>query len=172
MFKLLRLFLPLLILVFVLPMIVPGPNGKPVMSPKDWLPDQSTLNKVSHFLTEIANKVASSVSQNDYVERQLNGSSNQFYQWQDENGQWHFSDDPAQAQGYQVSQKPMPEVANRIAPPVVDNVDNSEPVTSKDKQSFQFSPTSIPIQDIPKLIEDTKKVRAQLEQRNNDLDSM
>ena len=181
MFKLLRLFLPILIIVFVLPMVLPGSNGKPVMSPKDWLPDQSTLSKLSHFFSTVVNEAATLVGRDGAVEQsnsvfsrdqQLNGNSSKFYKWQDKNGQWHFSDDPKQAQGYQTSQQTMPEVMNRMPALVKEDAGSSEPAVSSDQQGFQFSPTSIPINDIPKLIEDTKKVRAQLEQHNRELEQM
>lgn len=167
MFKLLRLFLPLLILVFVLPMIMPGPNGKPVMSPKDWLPDASTVDKITGFFTGSVNKAANLAGQEDL----LKNTKKQLYKWQDEKGRWHFSDDPMQAALHATEEK-MPEVFNTMAPPPMPEKGSAGASTSNDSGGFKFSPTSIPVQDIPKLIEDTKKVRAQLEERNKDLEKL
>ena len=188
MFKLLRLFLPLLLIVFVLPMLVPGPNGKPVMSPNDWLPNKTTLNKVSYFFSDSKNKILRMVDQitvnknlddeagSDAAgqpnQQQWFGSSNKLYKWQDAAGQWHFSDDPKQAGGRDVSQQLMPVLINQMPPMTQQDPESAQPVEANTSSGFPFSPTSIPVGDIPKLIEDTKKIRAQLEQRNKTIEEM
>lgn len=182
MFKILRLLLPLFIIVFVLPMVVPGPSGKPVMTPKDWLPDQSTLNNASHFFKTAVNKVAAVFGQEAILEAGVAGSSTDawgsqknFYKWQDEQGQWHFSDNSGHAAGHNVSQQKLPQVSNRLPPVEIPAVDDKKPASKAagdEPPAWQFSPTSIPLDEIPKLIEDTKKIRAQLEQRNKEIEKI
>lgn len=159
-FKLLRLVLPLLVLVFVLPMIMPGPDGKPVMNWRDWLPDKSTIAPVADVL-EDTNGAGQPATQ-------------AFYRWQDEQGRWHFSDSPPpdtvladQANAGLAEQLPV--VTNRM-----DALPQAEPeqaaTTSTDSGGLPFSPTTVPLQDIPKLIEDAKKVQQLVDKRYQEID--
>lgn len=150
--KLLRLFLPLFIIVFALPMIIPGPDGEPVMSLDDWLPSADPIKKSVEQLTPQSTKT--------------------MYKWQDENGQWHFSDKAGDVPE-QVIEQNVPEVVNSMEA-LSSSEKNSEKtsVELKVPDGFQFSPTTVPLQDIPELIDEAKKARAMLEDRQKQLEEL
>jgi len=150
--KLLRLFLPILVLIFVLPMIVPGPDGEPVMGLDDWLPSTAPI-KAS-------------------VEKLRPKEPTVLFKWQDENGQWHFSDKPVDS-AKQLIKTEVPDLVNTMEPLESGSNDKeSVSVGLKVPEGFQFSPTTVPLQDIPELIDEAKKARAMLEQRGKELEDI
>lgn len=162
MFKLIRLFLPLLIIVFVLPMIMPGTDGKPVMSLSDWLPDTSAIRGL---FSDSVNKAARLVGQDDVVIFK----KPQLYKWQDEKGRWHFTDKASEASGHAIEEA-IPKPVNRMPPPPSVEGDEAGPAAST--EGFSFSPTSIPLSDIPKLIDDAKKLRDIARDRHEKLEGI
>jgi hypothetical protein len=162
MFKLIRLFIPVLIIVFVLPMLIPGPDGKPIMSFSDWLPSQQTLRNIGNSVGDTINGAAALVGQEPVI---ATAASKKLYKWQDQHGRWHFSDDPKQVPSHAKAQA-MPQLANSTmaAPPQTKAADNDA------GPSFSLSPTTLPITQIPQLIDDAKKVREQIEARNQQLE--
>lgn len=64
----LKIMIVIVILACIGPFFIKGPDGRPLMSPDDLLPD-----------TEVVPEVPATTT---------------VYKWQDENGKWHFSNDP------------------------------------------------------------------------------
>ncbi|QFT54090.1 hypothetical protein [Microbulbifer sp. THAF38] len=96
--------LAVLLLVGVgLPMIIPGPDGKPIMSPQDWLPDQQTLDSVrqqgqrafqavSDSTQKSAEQLETLVESSGLLPEEQNKPTREVFSWQDSEGNWHFSD--------------------------------------------------------------------------------
>ena len=165
--KLMKLFLPIAVIGFIMPMVIPGPDGKPIMRFADWLPDETSLEPVMSAVDKVTPG---------------NGTGGigiapkaTLYKWQDEKGQWHFSDSPAPngkaADTKTVEQTAMPELVNTIAPPpdAKAKQDEVQQQKTETKGGFSFSPTTIPVQDIPKLIEDAKNLQKLADERNQAL---
>jgi hypothetical protein len=151
--KLFRLFFPILIIGFIAPMIIPGPDGEPLMSWRDWVPDKSSLVKLSSFLegtVDLIDPEGSLPSSVGLVEKK------QIYQWQDEQGHWHFTDNSGLAAPHAIS-KPIPEVKNFMVPLTLPEaeVDTGGGV----QESFNLSPTTVPIEKIPQMIEDASNIQ-------------
>ena len=120
----------------VVPMLLKGPDGRPIMSLNDWMPasdnfDQMVDQARSHVglddnmqpaqgdalpATTSDEQVLSS-QQLDKSPTVLSSSSGKMYKWQDENGKWHFSSQkPMLTTG--VSVEDLPDVENVIDTPV------------------------------------------------------
>ncbi|WP_145999168.1 DUF4124 domain-containing protein [Oceanicoccus sp. KOV_DT_Chl] len=135
-----KLMIAALILLGIgLPMVMTGPNGKPIMTINDWIPDISGLKpknfnvegRVEHLksLTNLTdgseptaqNPVKTAV---DNSPGQLSASSGKMYKWQDENGRWHFSSEKPTA-AVEVSVEQLPEMENFMQAPVKEEENNS-----------------------------------------------
>lgn len=115
------------IVMFGLPMIMKGPDGRPIMTMDDWLPSGVSVDSVVSTLDSVkdsAMQVVSEQSQSggdsvDDVEAvPVQAGSGTMYKWQDEKGQWHFSSEKPLAAS-QVSVEALPEVNNLMQAPVV-----------------------------------------------------
>lgn len=85
-----KLILLLVLGGFVAPMLLPGPDGKPIMTLEDWIPRDliawvtGALDKVSELPSDAVNTVGDTII----------GEGAEIYHWRDENGVLHYSDEP------------------------------------------------------------------------------
>ena len=151
--KLFKLFFPVLLIGFVAPMITPVPEDEPLMTWRDWVPDKSSWATLSNFLegaVEVVDPEGSLSSSVDFIDKK------QIYQWQDEQGRWHFTDDSKAAAAHATG-APMPKVRNVIPPLFVPDADNRAGVSAQER--VNFSPTTVPIEKMSQLIEDARNVQ-------------
>ena len=81
-----KMLIGLLIIACIAPLFIKGPDGEPIMTLDDWkieLPDS-----VSRLMGQASSGIRSSDPGESASEPM------QVYRWQDENGQWHFSNTP------------------------------------------------------------------------------
>ena len=85
-----KLMLLLLVGALTLPMIIPGPNGEPIMSIDDWIPHDfiASLTKAGDKVSGLADDAATA------IDGQTLGAGAQIYTWRDERGVLHYSDSP------------------------------------------------------------------------------
>ncbi|MEM7081774.1 MAG: DUF4124 domain-containing protein [Pseudomonadota bacterium] len=134
-----KLMLLLLIAAMAGPFFIRGPDGQPLMKWRD--------------ITSKFGNWSSSASGGDSVE---------VHRWQDENGQWHYSDEPPEQGGEVITLDPNTNVIQSVpvnAPPAVEPSApvQSEP-TAGDEMPSMFN-----------AVDETKKVRDALEERNDTL---
>lgn len=118
-----RLILVLVLLALVLPMVVPGPNGAPVMRPSDWLDpsgwrlpgmDSLKMPRVELPPIELSPEQAEAlVPAGEPLPGLDPPDAGQYYRWQDEQGVWHFSDE-APAHGAALAPQALPAISNRM----------------------------------------------------------
>ncbi len=162
--KLFRLFFPFLVIGFVAPMIIPGPDGERLMSWRDWLPDKTSLVKLTNKfrrLTEVVDP------QGDVAPTIGLLKAKKVYRWQDKTGSWHFSDQPDAATGV-VTEQSMPEIYNML-PPVFVPSPQADLTADSVAPGFKLSPATIPVQDIPQLFEDAKAIQGSADERSRRL---
>jgi hypothetical protein len=88
-----KIILLLLALAVVAPMMISGPDNKPIMTMADWKADTSKLEKVVNKTKIIANTAAQTIA--DSITLLLSGDTDAgkvMHKWQDTEGVWHFSD--------------------------------------------------------------------------------
>lgn len=182
--KALKLFLPLLLLGFVVPMIMPGADGKPVMSYQDWLPDEASLDslqrKAKRGVQVLSEALDSSTeaaggdspelfeSLGELTDKAL--SSKQVYKWKDEFGQWHFTDDAGLAKrrgsnSSELEQHVLSYPANAIPAPSPEQV-------TKTAQPAPAEPFEPSLKNIPKVMDEANRVKELLEQRYRETEQL
>lgn len=132
-FRVKLLLLIVIILAVVMPMFLKGPDGRPIMSWQDWLPDgesaHQALEKARVFKQSLATSSragASSDQQAEPVTPNIQSGpisplstlpGNQIYKWQDHSGRWHFSNQKPQNIDIVIVEA-LPEVKNVMSAPV------------------------------------------------------
>ena len=129
----LLLFIVVLMAV-VLPMMIKGPNGKPIMALNDWLPSDVDVSK-SVIMVKSLGQSAKQAINSVVVEQEgsLNESSvslpvaqsvevvplasGQMYKWRDKKGRWQFSNEaPTNLDSVEVAD--LPEIKNVMDAPI------------------------------------------------------
>ncbi len=174
-FKMAKMIIILILLTVVLPMIIPGPDGKPIMSLNDWLPNTGSMNSTSAKLTSKVKEWLFSAKET--VERSAGVSVGierpKLYKWRDENGAWHFSD-KSDVQAKNQIVEALPKIQNSMEPPPdIDfgDSDTSSSFSGAKSMSIPF-PTSIPVGKIPQLIDDAKNVQKLADDRAKKLNNL
>lgn len=168
-----KLMLLALLLVGVSPFLLHSPNGKPILS-LDKLP----LPNLSHLFGRADSaRVSKTIDNikstaNDVLPVKLKDNNTAVHKWRDKHGVWHFSD------------KQNPHGKDEVvlintntnllqADPKVKNIPDAKESstaarqkekTDNDGPSIPF-PTTIPMQDIPKLIKDTQALKETMNKR-------
>ncbi len=167
-FKMIMMVVMLLVLGVGLPMLLPGPNGKPMMSWRDWVPDTNGLDTVVGEIKEIA------YSANEIVEKSAGVNAGlerpKLYKWQDEQGTWHFSDQPSETANNQVVEA-LPQTKNTMAPPPEIDFGREEGQSSSTNTTIPL-PMTVPAANIPKLIEDAKNLQKLADKRAKQFNKM
>jgi len=151
-----KIFIKLLVLLLILacasPFFIRGPNGKPLMSlnklkfPELAIPSIATLkNKLDLF------------NSTEKMRQAKNKGDIEVYKWRDEKGVVHYSDrQDRDKKGKLTEIKGISILSSAPASTVEHKEENGLDLPS---------PTTIPLANIPKLIEDAKKVEQVLQQR-------
>jgi hypothetical protein len=166
--KMIKLFLPLFMLVVVVPMIMPGPNGKPVMTYKDWLPNSASIERVRTSLLSWWRHFTTSVEQNTGLD--VAAEPEQFFKWQDANGTWHFTN-RADMASKDAQKQALPTATNTMAPPVFVERDHESAPPPAPSIPVPL-PTTIPADKIPQLIDDVKKLQKTSQERATQIDDI
>jgi len=156
-----KIFIKLLILLLILacatPFFIRGPNGQPLMS----------LNKLKFpELPSVASIKSKSglFNSTEKSSQAKNKGDIEVYKWRDEKGVVHYSD----RQGSDKKGKLTEIKGISILPSAaVSTVDKTE-----ERSLSVPSPTTIPLANIPKLIEDAKQVEQVLQQRKQHQDEI
>lgn len=151
------------------PTFIVGPSGKPLMSLNDWMPDNVSLNGVRNKLSNMWNKSGAKLQ---------GGTSTGFgmktprlYKWQDAQGRWQFSNEPPPAAAGDVLVQDMPQMANIMQP--VEVRERGQADSGNGGSGFKLAfPTSVPVTDIPKLIDDAKNLQKTADLRKAALDNI
>ncbi len=159
------MLITLIVMTVVMPMIIPGQDGKPMMTIDDWIPDVTGMkNTVVDKFKEVLYTANEAVEGNTGVSVGIERPK--LYKWQDENGTWHFSDRADSALTNQTSQM-IPKIKNTMgAPPKIDfgDSDNAGSGRSVREPSIPL-PLSVGPDKISKLIDDVKNVQKMADDR-------
>lgn len=158
-----KLILLALVAMLALPMFMVKPNGERMMSWKDWLPDSKVLGNAADKLRTVA---ASNPDLSDTPS--LKGSS-KMYSWKDERGVMHFSEQPPPESIQNAKVRDLPKDVNLMAavkPRERDGESGSAASNGGQGKGFNLAfPTTVPVKDIPKLVDDAKQLQALADQR-------
>lgn len=145
--------LVLVAIAFAGPMVLKKPDGTPFLeSPWD--------------LFSVDSKVPSSIGSG------IN-SSQSFYKWQDENGTWHYSDQPQEGQN--IETVTVNTNANLIQGLRAEKEEIIEGPTNeidvqKDSASMPL-PMTVPFEEVPKMLEDVSNLQQVMDDRKKAIDN-
>lgn len=80
-----------LLIALLAPMIIPGPDGKPIMSIDDWIP-RDLLSSIGRSLDSARTMFSGAMENASDVQEAVSGDS--IYRWRDAQGVLHYSDTP------------------------------------------------------------------------------
>jgi hypothetical protein len=175
-FKMFLLSALLLFIVVGMPMLLPGPDGKPLMKLSDWVPTASSLSTVPSQFSRFFGNLKNFVEEGAQGLESLAGDSTstesgKLFKWKDKQGQWHFTDTPG-VDAVSQFEIDLPEVANVVEPPPhIPERKLSAPSGSSIPGGLPL-PTTISPADIPKLIDNAKNVQGLMDQRSEQLKKM
>lgn len=163
-----KIMLLSLLALLVLPLFLVGPGGKPLMSLNDWLPGDVSLNGAANTLVKSWNKVSGAVQQGTGLDISI--ETPKVYKWKDAQGRWQFSNAPPPAAAGEVYVQDMPQLSNVMQP--VTPRERSTADTGSGRGFKLAFPASIPVKDIPKLVDDAKNLQKTADLRNSVLDNI
>jgi len=148
----------MLIIACAAPFLLKGPDGKALLSI-----DKIGFPAMPSFLSDIKSNSQKIISGNDQ-QQGLKSNDLHVYKWVDKKGVTHYSD---QSNSKQPSK--LTKIQHITILPA--HKSESEPMKEKSAPSdMPISLTTIPLQDIPKLIDDTKEVKRMMEDRDNQIE--
>ncbi|MFK7730690.1 MAG: DUF4124 domain-containing protein [Pseudomonadales bacterium] len=158
-----KLILLALVAMLALPMFIVSPNGERLMSWKDWLPDSQALDTAADNLRAVAS------SNPDLSDTPSLKGSSKMYSWKDERGVMHFSEEPPPANIQNAKVRDLPKEVNLMAAvkPREDGRQTGSAVANGAQgKGFNLAfPTTVPVKDIPKLVDDAKALQDLADQR-------
>ncbi len=168
-----KLMLLALLLVGVSPFLLHTPNGKPILSlAKLPLPNLSHLfgHSNSTQVSKAIDNIKSTAT--EALPVKLKDNNTAVHKWQDERGIWHFSDKQNPHGKDEVVLintntnvvQAGPKAENSPNEQGNDSAVNKKENSKDDGPGISF-PTTIPIQDIPKLIKDTQALKDTMNKR-------
>ncbi|MBO6703236.1 MAG: DUF4124 domain-containing protein [Pseudomonadales bacterium] len=157
-----KLMIGLLIIACIAPLFIKGPDGEPIMRIDDWAIDLP--EPVEAFFSDLMSGRTPSAST---IPSTRDAASAKVYRWQDEKGQWHFSNTP-----------PNSDVAEEITIADVNLMDayvppGPEPVAVETSQAPGSLPGGVPGADqMQEMMETVNSYQATMEQRNQALEDI
>lgn len=158
-----KLILLALVAMLALPMFMIKPNGERMMSWSDWLPDSKALDTAADKLRAVAN------SNPDFSDTPSLKGSSKMYSWKDERGVMHFSEEPPPENIQNAKVRDLPKDVNLMAavkPRERSGQSGSAAASGAQGKGFNLAfPTTVPVKDIPKLVDDAKALQDLADQR-------
>lgn len=148
------------------PMFIIGPSGKPLMTPKDWLPDVEGIKDQVKKVGDLASPANS--FNDDEGTGDDKGPGRNFYKWQDERGVWQYSDKP-NPNGMSKIIHVNPDANVLASGKPLETVEEVKKSTKKGFSIGMPSPTTVTPGDIPKLMDDVNNVQNLMNGREGDL---
>ncbi len=168
---------------------IKDPNGKPILSWHDFVPD---VSKKLEKAKNLAEKIPMPVDKNEKQQTSEipTAKKNDYYKWKDKNGSWQFTKElPRQGVQYNVvSADPKTNIIKSLSKKEINKIldkDSEENESNnkllgfsddaaketEEKSSLPF-PSTIPVTKIPQLIDAAKQVQELSNQRAKAMESL
>lgn len=149
----------LLIIACIVPLFIKGPGGEPLMTLDDWKID------VPHQVKDLVGRLTSGAKESLPVEEQ---QPMQVFKWQDDEGQWHFSNAPPNleiAEEIKISDVNLVEAYVPPAPP-------SDTGQAADSEPMSVTPGIPQPQQVQEMMETIEQFQETINQRKEALDAV
>lgn len=161
-----------LVAMLALPFIIVKPDGERMLTAQDFLPDSSTFSGAKEALSArfgtLDSRSDSGAAEVVTADSESLRGSGKMYSWRDANGQMHFSENPPEDSST-AAVAALPEDVNLMEAvelpkqPAGAGSGSAQGAGGGFKLAF---PSTIPLKDIPKLVDDAKGVQALADKRN------
>jgi len=149
-----KLLLLALVGAVVAPMLIKGPDGRPLLSWKDFF----SVSNPTATLDKPTGKVSPS-------------GLTTVYKWQDEEGQWHFSDKPMGTGEHEtLKYNPNANIIQSLKKPEEDSNAVVTPIAKAPETPSGPSLTTVPLSEVPELMDQAKQYQQLIDQRNQTLE--
>jgi hypothetical protein len=153
--------------------VLKKPDGSPILSMQDFLPNISSLALDAKKLIRNAKNITASIGNDseknseDNTEQTAHAESG-IYRWKDSNGQWQFSDTPPinqAAEAMNVSGNLNKDLVATYEPPEEPTVENDTATTP----TASLVPMTISPDEVSKLMEDVNNMQQLMDDRAEQL---
>ncbi|MFK8019061.1 MAG: DUF4124 domain-containing protein [Pseudomonadales bacterium] len=163
-----KLMLFALVALFALPMFMVKPDGKPMMTLSDWIPDTEAINEVGTKLRNMASDAPS-------LDNVSVTTKSKMYSWKDDRGVMHFSEDPPpeDSSALQLKVRDMPKEVNLMNAVKPRQPSKASGGAGGGESAFKLAfPATVPLKEIPKLIDNAKALQQLADQRGAALNDL
>jgi hypothetical protein len=156
--------------------VLKKPDGTPILSMQDFLPDISSLALDAKKLIRDAKELTSSIGNSpdgnseDGAEQNAQAESG-IYRWKDSNGQWQFSDTPPtnqSAEAINVSGNLNKDLVATYEPPKELAIEN-DTANSNTGSTASLVPMTISPDEVSKLMKDVNNMQQLMDDRGEQL---
>ena len=153
--------------------VLKKPDGSPILSMQDFLPDISSISQDAKKLIRDAKNLTSSIGNNlednseDDAEQNAQTES-KVYRWKDSNGQWQFADTPPvnqAAEAMSVSGNLNKDLVATYEPPEEPTVENDTATTP----TASLVPMTVSPDEVSKLMKDVNNMQQLMDDRGEQL---
>lgn len=173
-----KLFIKFLLFVLVLglagPFFLRSPNGEPYLDYREFVPSVSSIKEKANGIINTASGSSSdNLPPNEEI--QTSDGKVQVYRWQDENGVWQYSDRPPtgidrQTISVNTNENILP--SQSIAEETENEVEEAQDNSEEGADIALPLPLTVPVNQVPQLIEDAKEIQELMNQRSEILESI
>ncbi|GAA3944312.1 DUF4124 domain-containing protein [Litoribacillus peritrichatus] len=151
-----KLMIKLLLLglvgAIVAPMLIKGPDGRPLMSWQDFFSSSDSGAASVSSLPQSSSGVTT------------------VYKWKDAEGQWHFSDKAIEGENHEtLKYNPNANIIQSLAKKEEESEIEVKPVAAL-KETSGPSLTTVPLTEVPELMDQAKQYQSLIDQRNKSLE--
>ena len=152
-----KLMIKLLLLglvgAIVAPMLIKGPDGRPLMSWQDFFSSSDSGSASVSSSSPLSSPGVTTV-----------------YKWKDAEGQWHFSDKVIEGENHEtLKYNPNANIIQSLAKKEEESEIEVQPVAAL-KESSGPSLTTVPLTEVPELMDQAKQYQSLIDQRNKSLE--
>lgn len=180
-----KLFIKLMLFMVCLamagPFLLKGPDGKPLLT----LQKLGLPSSFSAAFTQIKNQIKTNTTTSPAENTDTQSvRANVFYKWQNSEGVWQFTVQapPPPVVYSEIHTDPKANIIQSLSKNTINDTlgiaapaPSSDPSKPEDKSKgidSALSLTTVPVTQIPKLMDDAKKAREIMEKRQEDLDAV
>jgi hypothetical protein len=136
-----KLAVVLLVMALFLPMWLKGPDGKPIMDIGDWVKLPTEVDAIVDGAGDLVDKLGLPAQADSEAGLEAADSPpGEYFRWQDDQGQWHFSDQPPTGSGPTLVAEKLPEVRNSMGAIELPAADEPADTGAKPAMSSKITP--------------------------------
>lgn len=154
--------------------IIKKPDGTPLLSTKELLPDITAITSdIKKFISDAKNVTTSigSNSEKNIEESEVKPTQSTVYRWKDANGQWQFSDNPPANQTVEamnISGNLNKDLVATYEPPEEPTAEN-DATSDDDAQTESVIPMTVSPDEVSKLMKDVNNIQKLMDDHGDKL---